>query len=367
MSAGAQAWLNREVLSSRVLVWFGLISSPLYLWHWPLLAFARIITDETPPAGARIAAVLISIALAWLTYKLIEQPIRVGKYSRTESIKLIALILLVGYVGYNCYERNGLTFRMANIPSYDWRTGYRYDQCFIDARDSKSNSFAEICNGNVKDNSQKPLVMLWGDSHAASLYWGLLNQAGLNGYNLAQYTASGCPPVLQFTVRKRRECEHINSFVLEQIIHNRPDTLILAARWSIYDGGTEEWELLKDSQIEATILKLQSYNIKHIVLVGQMPTFAEALFTAKSSNRTFKDFNPSVIDTDRRVGSIARINDIAFVSPFNLLCNASGCLFSTSAEKLVPVTWDGQGHLTEKGSDFVIKNAIKNNMLALPK
>jgi len=367
MSAGAQAWLNREVLSSRVLVWFGLISSPLYLWHWPLLAFARIITDEKPPAGVRIAAVLISIALAWLTYKLIEQPIRVGKYSRTESIKLIALILLVGYVGYNCYERNGLTFRMANIPSYDWRTGYRYDQCFIDARDSKSNSFAEICNGNVKDNSQKPLVMLWGDSHAASLYRGLLNQAGLNGYNLAQYTASGCPPVLQFTVRKRRECEHINSFVLEQIIQNRPDTLILAARWSIYDGGTEEWELLKDSQIEATILKLQSYNIKHIVLVGQMPTFAEALFTAKSSNRTFKDFNPSVIETDRRIGSIARINDIAFVSPFNLLCNKSGCLFSTSNEKRVPVTWDGQGHLTEKGSDFVIKNAIKNNMLALPK
>ena len=48
IAAGSRAWLNRFVLSNRFLVWIGLISFPLYLWHWPLLSFARIMQNETP-------------------------------------------------------------------------------------------------------------------------------------------------------------------------------------------------------------------------------------------------------------------------------------------------------------------------------
>lgn len=90
ISAGAQAWLNRVVLSRRVLVWVGLISFPLYLWHWPLLSFARIIESETPSSEIRIAAVFIAIVLAWLTYKLIEEPIRFGKNSAAKTIALFS-------------------------------------------------------------------------------------------------------------------------------------------------------------------------------------------------------------------------------------------------------------------------------------
>ncbi len=81
ISAGSQAWLNRVVLSNRILVWIGLISYPLYLWHWPLLSLARIVEGDTPPRQIRIAAVAISIVLAWLTYLLIEKPVRSGKHA----------------------------------------------------------------------------------------------------------------------------------------------------------------------------------------------------------------------------------------------------------------------------------------------
>jgi len=76
IAAGPGAWLNRRLLGSRIAVWFGLISYPLYLWHWPLLAYARVVAGDTPVRSVRMAAVLLAIALAWLTYRWLEKPLR---------------------------------------------------------------------------------------------------------------------------------------------------------------------------------------------------------------------------------------------------------------------------------------------------
>jgi peptidoglycan/LPS O-acetylase OafA/YrhL len=81
ISAGSNTWVNRTILSNQVAVWFGLISFPLYLWHWPLLSFARIVESEVPSRNIRLAAVVLSIVLAWLTYKFVERPLRFGNYS----------------------------------------------------------------------------------------------------------------------------------------------------------------------------------------------------------------------------------------------------------------------------------------------
>jgi len=77
--AGPAAIINRAVLSHKVLVAIGLISYPLYLWHWAILAFLRIMQGEVAPWWHRAIAVLIAVALSTLTYKLIEKPIRFGK------------------------------------------------------------------------------------------------------------------------------------------------------------------------------------------------------------------------------------------------------------------------------------------------
>ena len=74
IAAGPSAVLNRAI-SSPPFVWFGLISFPLYLWHWPLLSFARIIRGSEPTLLMALIFVLISIALAWLTFKSIDIPV----------------------------------------------------------------------------------------------------------------------------------------------------------------------------------------------------------------------------------------------------------------------------------------------------
>jgi hypothetical protein len=109
--AGQQAWVNRTILSNRLVVWFGLISFPLYLWHWVLLSFPRIIQGEFPNRSTRIVVIFISIILSWLTYKLIERPLRFGGYGKIKTAILLLLMISFGLIGYGTFLKAGLAFR----------------------------------------------------------------------------------------------------------------------------------------------------------------------------------------------------------------------------------------------------------------
>ena len=111
ITAGSKAWVNRTILSNKVVVWFGLISFPLYLWHWPILSFARIVEIEVSSRNIRIGAVFLSIVLAWFTYKFVERPLRFGKHGKVKVSVLILLMTLIGTLGYYTYKR-------ANLCSY---------------------------------------------------------------------------------------------------------------------------------------------------------------------------------------------------------------------------------------------------------
>lgn len=108
IAAGPQAFLNRYVLSNKVAVFIGLISFPLYLWHWPLLSFARIVQSEIPSREIRVVAVLLSIGLAWLTFKLVEQPLRAGNWKSGKVIVLTLVMAVVGAIGYKILSESSL-------------------------------------------------------------------------------------------------------------------------------------------------------------------------------------------------------------------------------------------------------------------
>ena len=114
LSAGPSTWFNQHVLSSRLLVWFGLISYPLYLWHWPLLTFARILDGGRQPSSlVRICMVLLAILLAWLTYRLVEKPIRFNKNSFFTPLRLFLIGLAFFFISGAVYFNGGLPNRSA--------------------------------------------------------------------------------------------------------------------------------------------------------------------------------------------------------------------------------------------------------------
>jgi len=73
--SSSEGYINKAFLSQRLMVWIGLISYPLYLWHWPIITFTRIITDELTPTS-KILCLILSVICAWLTYSMLEKNIK---------------------------------------------------------------------------------------------------------------------------------------------------------------------------------------------------------------------------------------------------------------------------------------------------
>jgi peptidoglycan/LPS O-acetylase OafA/YrhL len=107
IAGGTEAWINKNILSNKIMVWLGLISYPLYLWHWPLLSLTRIIEGVFPDNITCISIILVSILLAWITFEYIEKPIRYYNNSKISFIVLIVLMIVIWFVGFIIYIKNG--------------------------------------------------------------------------------------------------------------------------------------------------------------------------------------------------------------------------------------------------------------------
>lgn len=360
ISAGPAAWVNRILLSSRPAVWLGLISFPLYLWHWPLLSFARIVENETPTGSFRLAAILLSIVLAWLTYKFIEQPIRSGTQPTNTTAALLALMLMVGSVGYFTYSKNGLGFRFPEIVQellqyqYDFGKHYRQGTCFLNF-DQNFNEFAKC---DTKPAHHEQAVLLWGDSHAAHLYPGYKAAFGQH-FNIMQRTASGCPPILGLEIPDKPHCKEINSKMLSVIRDTHPTRVVLSAVWTNYDLA----------KLDDTVLRIRALGVTNIDLIGPVPQWVDVL--PKQLYAYFKNFVPHVIPYRMNFGlnenfvsvdyilnrKASRLH-INYISPKDILCDANGCLTRLGETGETLTAWD-HGHLTNAGSEYLVSKFPK--------
>lgn len=110
--AGKDSIVNRYILSNRFLVSLGLFSYPIYLWHWPILSFARIVESQTPAMEIRIIAIILSMILGWATYEYVEKYIRFGNCNKIKSsVVLICLLVTIGAMGYYVFINDGFPER----------------------------------------------------------------------------------------------------------------------------------------------------------------------------------------------------------------------------------------------------------------
>jgi peptidoglycan/LPS O-acetylase OafA/YrhL len=179
--------LSRWILTNRISVFFGLISYPLYLWHWPFLSIAQIIENGLHRDG-RIAIVIISILLAYLTYRFIEKPIRGCKTSPTTIKRLLAGMVLCGAFGALIINQEGFESRidskLAEL-SRDFKGTATLPRPTGDWCNDRKASFCSY-------TGDKPTFAIIGDSHARSLSYGLKEYIAAKGETLLTIGTGGC-------------------------------------------------------------------------------------------------------------------------------------------------------------------------------
>lgn len=360
ISAGEKAWLNRVVLSNRVLVWFGLISFPLYLWHWPLLTFARILEAESLSRTARIATVLISIVLAWLTYKLIEKPIRFGKHIQFKMIGLLVLMVMIGMGGYVIYTKNGFDFRVKqftkiSIASGDFAKFSNHDNLNVGGRQFK-----------VTRYPSKNTIFFIGDSNADQYsprvdY--LISESPAYASRVIFGTGGGCSPIPHVVEDSHPHCLGLTETSLQLVRTDKSiSTIVIAAFWPNslsnntsfkleYDDNGKKTPIVFGNQgYEKALSSLARFiedlrrdsNNARIVLVLNTP-FGKELDPKFMASRSILNF-PHILQL--RTGgvsikklmasydygavrfdliNVAKTTGVDVIDPINFLCGSTDC------------------------------------------
>lgn len=353
ISAGSHAVFNRKFLAKRILVWFGLISFPLYLWHWPLLSFATIIEGNTPPAMIRVSIVLASILLSWLTYKLIEIPIRYGKNGDAKTVVLACLMILIGYIGFNAYQRNGLEFRAKNFSQVsraigEWDFPGNLEQF----------KFGENIFYSMKSNRSTTTLFI-GDSNIAQYYprfAELIHRNPKLSNSVIFSTEFGCLPIPGARYKEIKHCDGLLDRSLSLAL-SRPDisTVVIGGHWFAYLSGNGTNILHNGERVPiekegrgydialaelGNVIRVLKENHKRVILILNIP-FGNELDPKSMIQRSLRDF-PDVLklrirslnlnqlmeqygNIRRDLKLVAKENEIEVIDPIDYLCDLNTC------------------------------------------
>lgn len=353
MTGGSKAWLNRIFLMNPIAVWFGLISYPLYLWHWPIFSFLQIMNDELPSRGDRTLAILFSILLAWITYRFIEIPVKHGGNKNIVNIILIVLLVLVGFSGLIINLNDGFSKRIAN-PFDKVKIGYS-EKC-IDI-----NKF-DVCVLGNKLSPKK--ILVYGDSHALHLSSELDSQLGRD-YKILVITDGGCFMGTEIKkwnndLNKANECKGKIKLLKDEIDGQNYDITITSQRWHGYGFRTvDDFQRVISDRIKNFGILSQN-----LVIVGSVSDVdfdceinnfrpipvSSSCKLSKKTERTNKYVN-NFMKASKSFGGQA-----FFVFPHQLLCGAEPCTAFRKGE----VLYKDNYHLSEVGSRIVINKIVQN-------
>jgi peptidoglycan/LPS O-acetylase OafA/YrhL len=352
------AWGSRHVLTSPGMVWIGLISYPLYLWHWPLLVFFGIIKFAPLTLLERALIVALAIAIAWATYRFIEMPVRFGKPSPRKVTALSGAMALVGVAGLFVVEGGGFDFRlppeirdMAQVQTHSEQ--WRFHQCLLDL--SREASFADDCT----DRNRHPLVFLWGDSTAAALLPGLRKAQETHKFGIAQFNSSSCIPALNADIVGVPNCRAANDRVLGILRKLQPDIVLLHGTWEKYLDHVAE-----------TVAAVKRETSARVVVLGPVPAWRRGL-----PNELLRYFMLHHSLIPQRFKGAVSTNwydavmreklvplGAEFISAWDILCNSDGCLTRTG-ERAADIVASDQVHLTENGSVFLVQSMLGQLLL----
>jgi hypothetical protein len=357
VGAPAAGWL-----AWRPLVYLGRISYSLYLWHWPVIVFADYLGWSGGHWSHALALAAVSLALASLSFHLIEQPWRrqappLLSWHGGIAGTVAGVILGVAVWGLGA-QGFGHRFDASVVRLDEARAAQSpFIACFNRAPES-------ACQ--LGDPKARPDTLLWGDSHALS--WAVAVDAALAaaGRSALLVATSACPPFVQMGNRLNPRCggahERIPDFLAQ---HPQLRTVVLSGFWSTYfraggpitftaPGGSLYTEQEGAARaLSATVSVLQTLG-RQTLLLGPAPVYPRsvpaALAMEQATGRLFLDRSRHAQDLRHQAfdAQAARLRGerLQVLHPMDWLCPAQTCRLERDG---APLYLDGH-HLSPVGA-----------------
>lgn len=366
IATGPDTIVHRLALENRAAVAIGFVSYPLYLWHWPLLAAGTILDA---PLALRFALAGLAVGLATATYLWLEKPVAGAyRHARGRVVRGLAIgMVAIGLVGLAFDLTKGFLFLYpADFARYE---GFRYDGkgsmrtgiCHFDAEEGLDAMHpACLAPRGASAPRDRPVVVLWGDSHAGHLLPGLQALDADGRFDLVQLTTNACPPVLT-DPSLPEECLAKNRAVLDLIGRIAPDRVVMAGLWAKGTSGLA-------ATIATTKAKIAARD-GSIVVVGPVPYWRRAVpLTIAARVRSggavperlgeVEGLLPITFVLEDEVRRIAEAGGVSHVSLTDLLCRDRQCrVIADDAEK-TPIAFD-EHHFTTAGSTMAARRILE--------
>ena len=226
--------LFNDLSNNRVSQWLGAISYPLYLWHWPALVLPSSALGRPLRIRERVLCVVLTVVLAHLTSKFVEQPIRHKKIAGKKvylffvatTITSLVAGLIISASASSLITVKGTNYKF-NLTKVMEKPAVYGDNCHVNYGETKSG----YCTYGVKNS--KKVIVLYGDSHAAQWFPALEKIALEKGYKLISLTKSACPsvdsPREDQGAFKNVHCEKWRENSIARIQSLKPDAVIVSS------------------------------------------------------------------------------------------------------------------------------------------
>ena len=283
MEGGRGAWVNRKILSHPALVWVGLISYPLYLFHWPTLSFVHIIKGEKPADVYVGGALAVAFLLTVVTYYLVEKPIRFSKSKTTLPMLLgafvataaIGLLVQVKIIRPHCDSHPDKIRKIENAIQDN------YKNIFLGYERIRPKGSLILIHTTGGKNLK---TIFFGDSHMeqhAPRIQELLKNNKNNDAGAIFVSSGGVPPIPGATSKSRKDCKEMTPLFLKVINEEKNiRNVTIAGLWPDYftkdhghtvDGislNTEEGKAIALEHIGELIKELKTKGKKVTILLA---------------------------------------------------------------------------------------------------
>lgn len=345
----ARGSATNRLLCLRPLVFVGMVSYSLYLWHWPLIVFARYEGWFTGTPLQTAAILAGSFGLAVASWRLVELPAKRSRFLADRARALwtaggslaataVALLALA-----TLYVPGAIGPAGQELGRTAARASYGEGRCFFGEDSPLSAIVPERC---LTPDPARPAYLLIGDSFAAHLWPGLTR--ALPGGDVLQLTYGGCPPLLVHQTRNEPGCRKVTAAVTAAAETRRYDAILVAANWQPRDID----------ELERTLRFLRPL-ADRIVLFGPMVRYRanlpEIIGSSADPARGVVKYRILPDAEDRRMRTMSEAFGVGYVSLVDLMCPDGACLIYDTDGK--PIQWDN-GHLTRTGSIELMTSAV---------